>query len=231
MIKIYKAINCQDKNVYVEFEVKEPNICPICSHAIEPVHIASYYLHNPGGLAAEYLFISIYLCRGCEHFFVNISSGSDCLSRYIKANGSVIFPYQEPTIDVPENIKTVSPNFVEIYTQANKAESQGLLELVGMGYRKALEFLVKDFAIHNNPDNKESIEKCSLSTAIKKYISNEKIQNLSIAVAWLGNDETHYLKKHEDYGIEHLKNFIKAVMFFINSDLEVENAVKLQNRG
>lgn len=64
----------------------------------------------------------------------------------------------------------------------------------------------------------ESIKSLMLSPCINKYIDNPKIKTLATASTWLGNDETHYVRKHEDYNIEHLKVFISSVAAFIESD-------------
>jgi hypothetical protein len=53
----------------------------------------------------------------------------------------------------------IQSNFIKTYLQSLEAEKFGLDELAGMGYRKAIEYLVKDWAIQNNPDEKEKIEK------------------------------------------------------------------------
>lgn len=71
-----------------------------------------------------------------------------------------------------ENITKLSPQFDKIYNQALAAESSGLDEIAGLGYRKALEFIVKDFAIYKHPDKTEEIKKLPLSQCINKYIDN-----------------------------------------------------------
>ena len=57
-----------------------------------------------------------------------------------------------------------------------------------MGYRKALEFLVKDYAIFLNQEDEDKIKNASLSSCINNYIDNIKIRHLSLASTWLGND-------------------------------------------
>ena len=42
-------------------------------------------------------------------------------------------------------INSISPNFTVIYNQAFSAEQQNLTEICGVGYRKALEYLIKDY--------------------------------------------------------------------------------------
>lgn len=46
-------------------------------------------------------------------------------------------------------INEISPGFVKIYNQAHEAEIRLLDDIVGGGYRKALEFLIKDICIYS----------------------------------------------------------------------------------
>ena len=95
-----------------------------------------------------------------------------------------------------------------------------------MGYRKALEILIKDYAIEKDPD-KEEIKKAFLANCINSYIKSDKIQALSKASAWIGNDETHYEKRHIEYSIQELKLFIDAVVATIETDIAYEKATAL----
>ena len=98
-----------------------------------------------------------------------------------------------------------------------------------MGYRKALEFLIKDYAISLKSNESDKISKMTLSQVIDEFIDNKKIKTLARASAWIGNDETHYQRKHENYDVNHLKSFIQATVSTIDSDLEVIKAEKLLN--
>lgn len=129
-----------------------------------------------------------------------------------------------------ENINAFSPSFVSIYNQAMEAESRKLHDICGISYRKALEFLVKDFAILTNSEEKSSIEKSSLSSCIDKYISSHRIKALAKASAWLGNDETHYVRKHPDYDIDDLKAFIDSTVSFIDAEINYFKAQALLNK-
>ncbi len=58
------------------------------------------------------------------------------------------------------NIGTVNEcnsKFIKTYLQSLEAESNGLDEIAGMGYRKAIEYLVKDWSIQENQDDKGTI--------------------------------------------------------------------------
>lgn len=96
-----------------------------------------------------------------------------------------------------------------------------------MAYRKALEFLVKDYAIMLQPNNKDNIVKAPLSRCINDYIDNNRIKKLAVASAWLGNDETHYERKFKDYNIDNLVEFINAIVSFIDSDISAVNAERM----
>ena len=105
------------------------------------------------------------------------------------------------------------------------AETLELRHICGIGYRKALEFLVKDYAIHKNPSKKDEICKSTLMQCINEHITDSRLHTLAKASTWLGNDETHYVKKHEAYDVNHLKTFLNAFVTFIDADLACEEAL------
>ena len=121
-------------------------------------------------------------------------------------------------------VNQLSPQFVKIYNQALAAENSDLDELAGIGYRKALEFLVKDFCIHLHPDHEDEIKAKYLTQCIKEYIDNPQIRTLAEKATWIGNDETHYIRKQEDRDISDMKNFINAMVYFVGMVLIVEDA-------
>lgn len=57
-------------------------------------------------------------------------------------------------------VEAVSPAFVKIYAEAEQALALGLKEIAGPGFRKALEFLIKDYAKKiSDPSTHPDIEK------------------------------------------------------------------------
>lgn len=171
------------------------NYCPKCQNCF----ITTYNTHNIG------------IGRGGIQLFETVNEGN---SEPIFFCGSTFSDY----------IKNLSPKFIEIYNQSENAEAINLNQIAGMGYRKALEFLIKDYAIHTNPNEKNKIESMLLSNCINTYIDKPKIKTLAERSAWLGNDETHYVKKHTDRDISDLKKIIKACVGYIDSELAVEDA-------
>lgn len=94
-------------------------------------------------------------------------------------------------------------------------------------YRKALEFLIKDYSIHKFPDDSEDIKSKPLAQCIKKYIKNDYILTLAERSAWIGNDEAHYIRKQEDRDVSDMKAFIQAIVYFIGMVLITEDAASM----
>lgn len=130
--------------------------------------------------------------------------------------------------DLPEEIMNQSPDFASLYRQALAAEGYGLTDISGMGFRKALEFLVKEYAIRRFPDEESQILSEKLGQTIAR-IPAPQIQALAKACAWIGNDQTHILVKHPDYGIPEMKNFILSLSHHILMEYHADKAIKFTN--
>ena len=87
-----------------------------------------------------------------------------------------------------------------------------------MGYRKALEFLIKDYAILKHADKKEIIEKSQLSKVIADYVNDVNIKSVSKRAVWLGNDETHYVRKWEGKNLTDMKRLIDLTVHWIEME-------------
>ena len=98
-----------------------------------------------------------------------------------------------------------------------------------MGYRKALEFLIKDYAIYRYPDKEDEIKPKLLGQVINDYIDSSRLKALSKASIWIGNDETHYIRKFEDKDISDLKRFITSMVSFITYELTSDTAEEMVN--
>jgi len=116
----------------------------------------------------------------------------------------------KPKID--DEVAAVSPSFAEIYAQAHIAQETALAQIAGVGYRKAVEFLIKDFCVSEAPEEADTIRAEALGLTISKRISDAQIKEVARRAAWLGNDETHYTRKWEDKDIRDLKVLIELTM-------------------
>lgn len=114
--------------------------------------------------------------------------------------------------------------FVTIFNQSIKAEHNDLDQIAGPGFRKAIEFLIKDFIISKfKPDETERIDKIKkmfLAQCIEEFIDNSQIKQCSKRAVWLGNDETHYIRKWDSKDIQDLKTLISMTVNWIELDVK-----------
>jgi hypothetical protein len=131
-----------------------------------------------------------------------------------------LFQFPKPSVQGPfeDEIVETSPSFVEIHSQAQESEGLGLNTLVGIGFRKALEFLIKDYLISKRPNEKEAISRANLSQCINKYVPDPNIKMCAERATWLGNDETHYVRTWPDNDLKDLKRLIKLTQYWISSE-------------
>lgn len=212
----------------VECDIELPKECPCCNRSTVPQVLDSYALKYENKQLIE--LTTMFFCRGCEKVFLGNYVGTH--NEYEDNNLldlTYLSPYSEKCSAFSEEIQKLSNEFVELYNQAEKAEAAGLDKICGIAYRKALEFLVKDFAVFMNNEKTEQIKSLRLSKCISDYITNEKIRTLAKAATWIGNDETHYIRVHEDYSVTEMKAFIKAMLTYVDSELQVIKAEKLIN--
>lgn len=205
-------------------KIEYPEYCPHCGKSISPerIHVSGSEDSYSSGNAR---FVVTFRCSrstckkyfAVEYIFTSISE----LCSIAK------YSYRPPIkVKLPENIEKVSPVFVEIYSQATVAESEALNQIAGVGYRKAAEFLIKDYAISKNKDDEEKIKAIMLGQVIADYLNDfPKIQALAKSVAWIGNDETHYVRRHDDKDIQDLKKFILSAAQFIATDYDADEAL------
>ena len=135
---------------------KLPTECPICGTTI----VAQLFARCAHPTCSR-SFISLYaLDRG----------RSQGQQQYFVFQRSI--PVEPKPIVVSADVAKISRSFVEISAQARSAEENGLDEIAGPGYRKALEFLIKDYAISLQTDEaaKDEIKRIQLGNVIAKYL-------------------------------------------------------------
>lgn len=170
-----------------------------------------------------------YLCIDENNVFASCCNNS-CRSHFVIApnkNGIYvnILPNSIPSNkEFSEIITSISPTFSTIYNQAFHAEQVHLDQICGVGYRKALEFLIKDYLISKETDENviENIKNKFLNNCIQENVQNENIKNVAKRAVWLGNDETHYIRKWADKDVSHLKQLIDLTIRWIESEVETE---------
>jgi hypothetical protein len=203
--------------------VKFPDNCPICHFSIEAKYRAVAHL-VPGIDATLEL---VFQCprRKCQHFFVSRYREN----RYLGSahyDLQVSLPFEPRETEFSHNLKAISPMFCAIANEAQNAEHQGWNLIAGPGYRKALEFLIKDYLCRLQPGEAEKIKQMPLAAAIAKYVDDPRIKSSAERAAWLGNDETHYVRKWEDKDLEDLKKLVQLTMHWIQMRELTESVIK-----
>jgi hypothetical protein len=150
----------------------------------------------------------------CEELFISYFYRSD--TDVLTFRRSLPF-IPEPSI-FTDAIKDISSSFCEIYDEAQKAEQFGLTQVCGVGYRKALEFLIKDYSIRNNSAEKSVIEASFLGKCINVYVTDPKVKQVAERAVWLGNDETHYQRRWIGKDLHDLKVMIRLVLHWIEAE-------------
>ena len=219
---------------YLGVNVTNPGICGHCEKTGEQKILVSCEL--PGKFGSEPLdddssIIVISACvfcgRATEHYYEY--SDYEEFS-YLNSYPHIDDPSTE--YELTEHIQNNFPDFSKIFLQAKSAEEHDLDQIAGMAYRKALEFLVTDFLLINTPENvdKEWLKspKTSLSQKINT-LESERLKSVAKAISFLGNDETHYAKRHPEHDIDSIKRFLKVFLSDIENEinfLEIEKFLK-----
>ena len=222
----YMATLLNNSSNHINFSVNEISLCPMCKTGIKPTHLNSVYKVSNSGTRSIY---SHFLCPNCKKSFIaDTFAPSSSSSTHQAEDYSNIAPnsYVEEHFD--DTIVHLSEQFIKIYNQALAAETSNLDEIAGLGYRKAMEFLIKDFAIHCHPSEEETIKSMSLTQCTNTYIDAPNIKTLATRSAWIGNDEAHYIRKQENRDVHDMKAFIKATVYFISMILITEDAASME---
>jgi hypothetical protein len=196
------------KNISVEnhgYQVEYPDKCPICHHHGEISVIKTH--QEPNNTGVQVVFQCAY--SGCKSFFIG----------YYPPKGQkelkTLKPQKPETTTFPDTLKELSPSFVSIYEEADEALHLGLKQIAGPGYRKAFEYLIKDYAKSLKPEDSSNIEKMFSGNVVKEFIADPRIQAVAKRALWLGNDETHYLKKWTQHDVGDLITLIKLAINWI----------------
>ncbi|MFK4171068.1 hypothetical protein ACI2LM_33020 [Paenibacillus lautus] len=196
--------------------VQHAETCPHCSVDVSPILITTTIIN-------QYRVDLVYQCprSQCKRTYIGSFYGANKVNYIL----SSVFP--NPPIEkkvFPPIINETSPSFTEIYNQAYEAEQLSLSHISGMGYRKALEFLIKDYVIMTRPDSVDVVmnHRTTLNKVIREYINDPRIVQTAERAAWIGNDETHYVRKWEDKDISDLKILIDLVSHWISMEILTE---------
>ena len=193
----------------------EPRQCPHCRRAIgvQPSECVALPYEKTGSA-----IILSYRCRACHRSFLVVShretDGQDL--ELIE-----VVPVAKDFERFPK-LKEISPEFCGINEEAYSAYNRGWFRLAAIGFRTAIEVLMKDFLISKNAGGEEEIVKLRLNDLIEKYFKHMAMGEFARAIQVLGNDCTHYIRKHEDYNPEDVERFYKMFVTLLSLQNECQ---------
>lgn len=187
----------------ISYPVEYPSKCPICHHYGDIAFVNSFQTKEGVQI--------IYQCpfQECRSYFIGFY-GEPRKESLLK-----LLPTKPDITQFPEVITEISPMFISIFTEAETARQLGLDQIAGAGLRKAFEFLIKDYAKVLSPEKSKDIEVAYSGNVVKEFIADKRIQAVAERTLWLGNDETHYLRKWEKHDLNDLLNLIKITVSWI----------------
>ncbi|PNW25263.1 hypothetical protein [Formosa algae] len=146
-----------------------PNECPHCHKHIIPEYKSDYMNGE------QYTIYVTLICPNakCDKPFI-AQYGRENHTEY---NYEKIVKYSVITEKFSSEIIEISPKFQKIYNEAFFAEQNNLFEVCGVAYRKALEFLLKDYLIGIYPDKEQSMKKKYNIELHKLICRRHKIKN------------------------------------------------------
>lgn len=206
---------------HYDIDVIAPEKCPHCGSDFVPTVLDS--IEYPSGNK----YVGVLYCELCSNIsFIDVYQPKNQKLAIVKS----LYP-QKAIFDLPHEIKKFYPDFANFYQQAITAEVCNLKDICGMGLRKALEALIKEYALQKFPLEEKHIKNEFLSATVKR-IKNEHIQILARKISWLCNDQVHYSYiKHPEYGLSDIKDFIKALCYFILMEKIFEKANTISNKN
>jgi len=200
----------------VKTSYDKPATCPHCNcNCDAPIKKSCSFAEPSGSCSYVILFLQ---CTACEKIFVS-------LSRFYKDKDSEfcdIYPMPH-TVFQNEQIEKLSPRFVDVYNQALQAEDFNNTILASVGYRTALEILIKDYAINQLGKPADEVTNKKLFDAISEYLGETDLINTADVVRILGNDKTHYQEKHPEHDFQILKKYMDVFISLIETKLLIAN--------
>lgn len=178
---------------------KKPSVCPHCGFGTD----APLVQKDTFSFNGHHLFSTA--CGKYFFFACEYDSGKTDYAPIVYPN-IAFTPYSNNILE------KISPRFIDMYNQALQSEFHKNIELAAIGYRSALEILVKDYAISELGLNPEEVSSKKLCSAIGTYLNQEELVKTADVVRILGNDYTHYERKYPQHDFELLKGYMEIFL-------------------
>lgn len=196
-----------------------PDTCPLC-------HVRVHIDAGRDSVLSNGYLQHLFQCPSCHDLFIGYYSLHEHAEKRSvhdlgKLQLEILRPSRPRLEEVSDSIQAISPSFVQIYNEAITAKEMELSQIAGPGFRKAVEFLIKDYAKTKVEDEegRKAIEKAFVGAVVSKFIGDPRIQDVAKRALWLGNDETHYLRQWTDHDIKDLIALIRLTIHWIEMEL------------
>lgn len=186
--------------------------CPSCSRSLANNKASWTFMRNR---EAAWSYLQCSYCEADTFFFLFDPNPE------VQTEGRQVKVFMEPSplpdLRLPDDVnwREVSPRFVHIYEQVVNVELLGFEEMVGIGYRKAFEVLIKDYLAKRHPESEGSIQNMNLGECITTYIDDPRVRETAQKTVWLMNDETHFVRLHVDNDLEDLKRLLGQSIHYL----------------
>lgn len=208
-------------NEYYDFLI--PNLCPNCGVSNNPANsIATYIVINK----YERIGFLTHKCLSCNKTHYSIQRLSLDQNTQTTPKLLCLYPNKKEKRQFHKLIEELSPRFVNVYHQAQMAEQNEAYIIAGMGYRAALEILIKDYVLNILQEDKNKISKMKLADCIVHYFkgdaeSNVALFNAADVVRIFGNDFAHW-EHPEDFSEQESINYIKSYLDIFISTIKTK---------
>lgn len=186
--------------------------CPFCGMKTSCDFISQGY-----GVSYDHHLFFINQCGECGSFFLSQHYNRDPNIDFVTTFPNAIYKNE-----FPKGVEDFSPSFIEIYQQSMTAKLANLTEIVGLGLRKALEYLISDYITN--------VLKLPLANTLENRIKQIDITNVNVNATlarWIGNDNTHTQKKHPEFTIDDMIQSIQIVVYYLHAEYISKNLLNI----
>lgn len=221
-----------------EIILSVPQKCPICHCKIFPKILSANKRYSDSE-NCNYC-VAFFQCPSCNKVYsasakieFEASSLFTSTCYFFPSSDASFTPFAPEIPELPQALKQDAfKKFQSVYNDACAADSYGLHEVAGIGYRKCIEFLIKDFLLLTSPENEKEIcdPKKTLMSLINKLITDPGLQEIAAKTTWLANDETHYTRLHTDKDLNDVRDFFFIVLEEVSRNMKILELKKI-NKG
>lgn len=199
------------------FSLQKPMLCPHCNAYEDGVAISKYYWNYVDDC---YVGVVVYRCTHCNKPYL-VTYKIDPKAQ--RTTFEQFFPAYHAEEYKNERLEKTSPRFIDAYNQALRAEAINDFELAAIGYRHAVECLVKDYAIIELNKDREEVVRKKLIDAIGEYLGEKDLVATADVIRILGNDYAHYERKYPEHDFDLLKNYMRIFISLVETKLMISH--------